>query len=125
MGIEGGQCVGLTTLPSSYADWKCGSLKLLELYGPLQTCRGDWCTFICGLALYFHTHGHRDLVGVPRSDRLLFFNRIQSRVVIGFLTRYNTPCRHLHLLRLTDSPLCRKCGADDESVPTFSVGVRP
>jgi hypothetical protein len=58
LGIEGGQCVGLTTLPSSCADWKYGCLKLLELCGPLQTCTGDWCTFICGFALYFHTHTH-------------------------------------------------------------------
>jgi hypothetical protein len=47
--------------------------------------------------------------------RLLSFNRIQYRVVTGLLTRHNTVCRHLHLVRLTDSPLCGKCGADDET----------
>jgi hypothetical protein len=43
--------------------------------------------------------------------RLLSFNRLQSRVVTG----HNTLRRHLHLMRLTDSPLCSKCGAEDET----------
>jgi hypothetical protein len=34
---------------------------------------------------------------------------------MGLLTGHNTLRRHLHLLRLTDSPLCRKCGSDDET----------
>jgi hypothetical protein len=58
-----------------------------------------------------------ELILVPCWDtkvRLLSFNRIQSRVVTGLLTGHNTLRRHLHLLRLTDSPLCRKCVADDE-----------
>jgi hypothetical protein len=42
--------------------------------------------------------------------RLLSFNRIQSRVVTG----HNILRSHLHLMGLTDSPLCRKCGAEDE-----------
>jgi len=58
LGIKGGQCVGLTTLPSSCADWKSWGLKLLEASEPVQTCRGDCSTFICGLAPYFHTHTH-------------------------------------------------------------------
>jgi hypothetical protein len=28
---------------------------------------------------------------------------------------HNTLRRHLHLMRLTDCALCRKCGADDET----------
>jgi hypothetical protein len=47
--------------------------------------------------------------------RLLSFIRIQSRAVTGFLTGHNTLRRHLHLMRLTDSPMCRKCGAEDET----------
>jgi hypothetical protein len=35
----------------------------------------------------------------------------QNRVVTG----HNTLCRHLHLMGLRDSPLCRKCGAEDET----------
>ena len=46
---------------------------------------------------------------------LLSFNRTQSRAVTGLLTRHNTLRRHLHLMGLSDSPLCRRCGADDES----------
>jgi hypothetical protein len=46
--------------------------------------------------------------------RLLSFNRMQSRAVTGLLTGHNTLRRHHHLMGLTDSPLCRKCGAEDE-----------
>jgi len=35
-------------------------------------------------------------------------------VVTGLLTGYNTP-RHLHLIGLTNSPLCRRCGAEEET----------
>jgi ribonuclease HI len=56
--------------------------------------------------------------------RLLSFNRIQSRVVTGLLTRHNTLRRHLHLMRMTYSPQCRKCGAEDETFAHISVGVR-
>jgi hypothetical protein len=43
------------------------------------------------------------------------FNRAQSRVVIGLLTGHNTLRRHRHLMGLVDSPLCRKCGAGEET----------
>ena len=43
------------------------------------------------------------------------FNRIQSRVVIGLLTGHNTLRRHIYLLELLDSPLCRKCGVGEET----------
>jgi len=39
------------------------------------------------------------------------FNRTQSRAVIGHLTGHNT----LHILGLTESPLCRKCGVEEET----------
>ena len=45
--------------------------------------------------------------------RLLSFNRTQSRVVIGLLTGHNTLRRHLHLMELTNSPLCRRCGVEE------------
>jgi hypothetical protein len=47
--------------------------------------------------------------------RLLFFNRIQSRAVIGLLTGHNTLRRHFHLMGLSDTTLCRRCGAEDET----------
>jgi hypothetical protein len=47
--------------------------------------------------------------------RFLSFNRTQFRVVIGLLTGHNTLRRHLHLMRLSDSPLCRRRGAEDET----------
>jgi hypothetical protein len=43
------------------------------------------------------------------------FNRTQSRAVIGLLTGHNTLRRHLYLLGLQDSPLCRKCGVMEKT----------
>jgi hypothetical protein len=60
----------------------------------------------------------RDLILGPCPGikaRLLSFNRMQSRVVTGLLTGHNTLSRYLHLMGLTDSPLCRRCGAEDET----------
>jgi predicted amidophosphoribosyltransferase len=36
-------------------------------------------------------------------------------VVTGLLTGHNTLNRHLHLMGLRENPLCRKCGAEDET----------
>ena len=47
--------------------------------------------------------------------RFLSFNRTQSRAVTGLLTGHNTLRRHLHLMGLSDSPLCRRCRAEDET----------
>jgi len=47
--------------------------------------------------------------------RFLSFNRAQSRAVTDFLIGHNTLRRHLHVLRLPDSPLCRRCGAEEET----------
>jgi hypothetical protein len=35
--------------------------------------------------------------------------------LIDSLTGHNTLCRLLRLMGLRDSPLCRKCGAEDET----------
>ena len=45
----------------------------------------------------------------------LSFNRTKYGVVNGLLTGHNTLRRHLHLMGLTNSPLCRRCGADYET----------
>jgi hypothetical protein len=47
--------------------------------------------------------------------RFLSSNRTQARAVTGFDTGHNTLRRHLHLLGLLDSPLCRRCGAEEET----------
>jgi hypothetical protein len=47
--------------------------------------------------------------------RFLSFNRTQSRAVTGLLIGHNTLRRHLHLMGLSDSPLCRGCGAEDKT----------
>ena len=60
----------------------------------------------------------RELISGPClgvKARLLSFNKIKSRAVSGFLTGYNTLRRRFRLLELSDSPLCRGCGAEDET----------
>jgi hypothetical protein len=47
--------------------------------------------------------------------RFLSFNKTQSRAVTGLLTGRNNLRRHLHLIGLSDSPLCRRCGAEKET----------
>ena len=47
--------------------------------------------------------------------RFFYFNMTQSWVVIGLLTRHNTLRRHLQLVGLTNSPFCRRCGAEKET----------
>jgi len=59
----------------------------------------------------------RELISGPdfaARARLLSFNRIQSRVFIGLLTGHNTLRRHLFIMGLSDNPICRKCGTDEE-----------
>jgi hypothetical protein len=60
----------------------------------------------------------RDLISGPclgANARFLSYNRTQSRAVTGLLTGRNTPRRHLHLMGLSNSPLCRRCGTEDET----------
>jgi len=60
----------------------------------------------------------RELISGPCPGtriKLLSFNSNQSRVVTGLLTGHNTLRRHLYLLGLLDSPLCRKCGVKEET----------
>jgi len=39
----------------------------------------------------------------------------QARVVIGLLTGHNTLRRHLHIMGLSNNPICRKCGTEEET----------
>ena len=60
----------------------------------------------------------RKLISGPSpgtNAKFLTFNRAQSRVVTGLLTRHNTLRRHLHLLVLLDRPLCGRCGMRQET----------
>jgi len=47
--------------------------------------------------------------------RLLSFNRPQSRIVIGLLTGHNTLRGHLYVMGLSNNPICRKCGTEEET----------
>jgi hypothetical protein len=49
-GVKVGRCVGLTTLPPSCADWKSGSLNLLEPSGPV------WPVITIALSLQIDDH---------------------------------------------------------------------
>jgi hypothetical protein len=55
----------------------------------------------------------RDLAGVIGSNFCPLTG--QSRVVTGFLTGHNTLRRHLFLLGLADSLVCRGCGMKEET----------
>jgi hypothetical protein len=60
----------------------------------------------------------QELISGPNTvarTTLMSLNRMQSRVVIGLLTGHNTLRRHLHIMGLVDRPLCRKCGAGEET----------
>jgi hypothetical protein len=47
--------------------------------------------------------------------QLLSFNRTQTRIVIGLLTGHNTLRRHLCIMGLSNIPICRKCGTEEET----------
>jgi hypothetical protein len=47
--------------------------------------------------------------------KLLSFNKPQSSVVTSLLTGHNILRRHLHVIGLTNSPLCKRCEAEDET----------
>jgi len=47
---------------------------------------------------------------------ILSFNRTQSKVIAGLLAGQNTLRKHLYIKGLIDSPLCRKCGAKEETL---------
>jgi len=70
-------------------------------------------------SIYGDTHRQaRELISGPClgvKARLLSLNRIQSRTATGLLTGHNTLRRHFRLPALSDSPLCRRCGAEDET----------
>ena len=59
-----------------------------------------------------------ELISVPclaAKARFLSFNGTQSRAVTGLLTGHNTLRRHLHQIGLSDSPLCRRCRAEEKT----------
>jgi hypothetical protein len=60
----------------------------------------------------------RELISGPNRGtrvRPLSLSREQTRGVTELLTGHNTLYRHLHLMGLKDSPLCRGCGAEEET----------
>jgi hypothetical protein len=60
----------------------------------------------------------RELISGPclgAKSKFLSINRTHSRAVTGLLTGHNTLRRHLHLIGLLDSPLCRRCEVKEET----------
>ena len=60
----------------------------------------------------------RELISGPclgAKTKFLSFNSTQSRAVTGLPTGHYTLRRHLHLLVLSDSPLCRRCEVKEET----------
>ena len=53
--------------------------------------------------------------GLATGARLLSFNRIQTKAVIGLLAGHNTLRRHLHVMGISNDPACRKCGTEEET----------
>jgi hypothetical protein len=49
------------------------------------------------------------------TSRLLSFNKMQSRAVTGLLTGCNTVRRCSYIRGMIGSPLCRRCGAEEET----------
>jgi ribonuclease HI len=45
----------------------------------------------------------------------LSFNRTQSRIVTGLLAGINTLRRYLYTMRVSNNPICRKCGTEEET----------
>ena len=52
---------------------------------------------------------------LAKRARLFSFNRAQSRAVIGLVTGHNTLGRHLHILGMSDKPICRNCTEEKTS----------
>ena len=69
----------------------------------------------------------RELISGPclvAKARFLSFNRTQYRAVTGPLTGHNILRRDLHLMGLSDSPLCRGVEQRMKPLPTFFVIVK-
>jgi len=47
--------------------------------------------------------------------QLLSFNRTKFRPVIGLLTGHNALRRYLYVMGLSNNPICRKCGIEEET----------
>jgi hypothetical protein len=82
--------------------------------------------WICWQGLGDTQRQARELISGPclgAKARFLSFNRTKSRSVTGLLTGRNTLRRRVHLTGLSDSPLCSRCGAEDETSAQFFVSV--
>ena len=72
----------------------------------------------CKAAGFFETsiNSNNYTASHSKKHHLLFGSYpTQTRAVTGLLTGHNTLRRHLHLLGLLDSPMCRKCGVREET----------
>jgi hypothetical protein len=66
----------------------------------------------------------RELISAPCLDakaRFLSFDWTQYRAITGLLAGHNTLRRHLHLMGLSDIPLSRRCGGEDETSEIYCM----
>ena len=99
--------------------WNILKWQFDACYGQSTTlhCHSQTGTVVGNLNCHVFFHGHKVLCShlQPKLYCNESCNRTQSRAVTGLLTGHNTLRRHLHLLGLSDSPLCRRCGVEDET----------
>ena len=96
----------------------CEHIALASINQTEISCKGQFLGKMVGRSLGDNQRQARELISGPclcAKARFLFFNRTKSRAVTGLLTGHNTLRRHLQLIELSDSPLCRRCGAEDET----------
>jgi len=74
--------------------------------------------FFCHVYQYLHWITEvRELISGPNpGTKVKFLSFNKTRVVTGLLTGHNTLRKHLYLLGLLDSPLCRGRGVKGETV---------
>jgi hypothetical protein len=61
----------------------------------------------------------RKLISGPNlatKARLLFFNETKLRAVFGLLTGHNTLRKSLYVMGLSNNPICKKCGNEEETL---------
>ena len=49
------------------------------------------------------------------NEWICLLNRTQSRAVICLLTGHDTLRRHLYVMGMSNNPICRKCGTEEET----------
>jgi hypothetical protein len=92
----------------------------INLFSLVALWEGRKMLFLCEDKYHSILHDWQawELISGPclgAKARFLSFNRTQSRAVTGLFAGHNTLRRHLHLMGLSDTLFCRRCGAENET----------